>query len=77
MVEWVYGMPAPSPATIAFWNFDDGTRLRHVTVLGGEDHRPSGIFTADSRFFVLAAEDADHHVHVIDARRLGFGRRYG
>ncbi len=33
-IEWVYGT-TPSPATIAFWNFDDATNLRQVTVPSG------------------------------------------
>ena len=68
-IEWVYGTPTPSPVTVVFWNFDDGTRLRHVIVPGGKDRRPSGTFTADSRFFVFAAEDADHHIYVVDAKK--------
>jgi hypothetical protein len=73
-------MNEPSSAVVSLWNFDDGTRLREVTVLAGKvhggeavggDERPFGIFSADSRFFALAAGDAGNHIHVIDVNKAG------
>ena len=90
----MYGAPAPFPAKVALWNFDDGTGLRKVTVPGakglpvgaltvtdpaefsrsdppGGMDRPVGAFTADSRFFVVAAGDEDRHIHVVDVKKAG------
>ena len=67
---WVCNPDAPSPATACFWNFDDGARLREVAVAGGKE-RAFGVFSADSRFFVLIASDDKHHMHLIDARKAG------
>ena len=66
-IEWVYGT-TPSRATVAFWNFEDATNLRQVTVPSGTE-RPMGAFTSDSRFFVLAAGKENRYINVIDANK--------
>ena len=39
-----------------------------MTANGGAE-APLGAFTADSRFFVLAAGDDRHHIHLIDVAK--------
>jgi WD40 repeat protein len=61
---------ANSPIAVSFWNFDDGSRLRCMTVPRGGG-RPSGVFSADSRSFVLTADDVNHQIHVFDVSKAG------
>jgi WD40 repeat protein len=55
---------AAGPKEVTFWNFGDGTQRRHVTTPSGE---PTGMFTADSRFFVIP--DDFGIVRVIDVKK--------
>ena len=71
-VDWAPALNEPSPAVVSLWSFDDGTRLRQLSLPGGRvvegDERPFGIFSPDSRYFVVAPGDAAHHIHVIDVQ---------
>ena len=67
-IEWVCDTTTPSPATVAFWNFEDATNLRQITVPSGTE-RPMGVFTANSRYFVVAAGNENQQIHVIDVNK--------
>jgi len=55
------------PICISFWNVDDGTQRRQVSVAGPIEPLAPPTFTADSRYFVLATGKG--RVYLIDAKK--------
>ena len=65
----IMGRPS-EPAEVGFWNFSDGTKSRRLTVpdATGSFDKSFRVFSADSRYFVLADGGDDRRIHVIDAK---------
>jgi WD40 repeat protein len=55
--------------TIVFRNVGDGSKHRTVKLDAYNSHYASGIFTADSRFFIASAGKDDRRIDIIDVQK--------
>ena len=57
----------PSGALFGFLNLNEGTEPRALEFPSGPEP-PHGIFSADSRFFILAAGEENRNIYVVDVK---------